>query len=639
MLHATTKALIDKLHEMTLSGDIHWEDDVEREQTSHVSEGYRVTLRADEHALMLFDAGGRDLETVSRGLLLSATRADGRTYADIVDEIIVAALGRNRGKDFAIAKLMGGMGRLTSASQSADDEPSAALAADDSLVEATDVAVAPLVDVDEDAIPVEAVEVPGFLVDAPPEQGPDQPAASVQPESWGSWTQPETLVVADQPAQDAASEAPIGAPEPQGWGFAAATPEAQRRSEDWSVWNAAPETVPEAATETTNEPVAVSLVEPDVSSGTIADHVSNTDGGLGADSGPAEQADPAIDVAVDMSSDSDAQFGGADSEQATEAIAEESGDAPLPEHNAGWPAHDAEAAAETPHGVPDEPFVAAESEPTPEPAAELTPAEPAWPSWTSTWVAEPQPAVQPETTELPASASADEIADSASTPATFEFAPEPEVTEPEVTAAHEPIVVGTAEHSGHDFASVEPEISGSEAAEPEASQADAVELESAEPVATEFAAVEPVSVVASPDIVEEGETSAEAGALFDTPDNAEIEVQTVDQDDGDAGLPDTRIADPIDVAVQDADADVTTDEPLAADNSAAEPPLVVGAALDEQREPEPEAPDVQLAGPGSDTPEASEAGGPESGMAEPEPATADAGAAPQRTIYRYNPWM
>jgi hypothetical protein len=135
MLHATTRALIDKLHELTLAGELSWIDDGQDNQATHIAEGYRLTLRTDERALMLFDAGGRDLETVPRRELLAATRADGRTYADIVDEIVVAGLGRDRGKDFAIETLLGALGKGSVASAAAfvgtDDSPAEVAAGDE----------------------------------------------------------------------------------------------------------------------------------------------------------------------------------------------------------------------------------------------------------------------------------------------------------------------------------------------------------------------------------------------------------------------------------------------------------------------------------------------------------------------------
>ena len=55
MLHPSTKRLIDKLGDMTRRQKVAWQEG-EDGNITHDTEGYRVTLTADPHAVLLTDS-------------------------------------------------------------------------------------------------------------------------------------------------------------------------------------------------------------------------------------------------------------------------------------------------------------------------------------------------------------------------------------------------------------------------------------------------------------------------------------------------------------------------------------------------------------------------------------------------------
>ena len=86
MLHASTKRLIDKLDEMTRKQRVSWEES-DNGSIKHDTEGYRVTLTAAPHSLLLTDTLGREIETCSPEDFAGETDADGRSYTEFVEEL------------------------------------------------------------------------------------------------------------------------------------------------------------------------------------------------------------------------------------------------------------------------------------------------------------------------------------------------------------------------------------------------------------------------------------------------------------------------------------------------------------------------------------------------------------------------
>ena len=58
MLHPSTKRLIDKLGDMTRRQKVAWQE-ADDGSITHDTEGYRVTLTPEPHAVLLTDSQGR----------------------------------------------------------------------------------------------------------------------------------------------------------------------------------------------------------------------------------------------------------------------------------------------------------------------------------------------------------------------------------------------------------------------------------------------------------------------------------------------------------------------------------------------------------------------------------------------------
>ncbi len=90
MLHPSTKRLIDKLIEMTEASKITW---LEGDDGTCIydTEGYRVTIGQAPSRVVLLDAGGRVLETVSESILANTTDSNGMQYTLRVDNLVSTA--------------------------------------------------------------------------------------------------------------------------------------------------------------------------------------------------------------------------------------------------------------------------------------------------------------------------------------------------------------------------------------------------------------------------------------------------------------------------------------------------------------------------------------------------------------------
>lgn len=87
MLHPSTKKLIDKLIEMTASSKISWTEGDDG-ACIYDTEGYRVTIGQSPSRVVLLDAGGRVLETVSESLLANTKDDAGLLYTVKVDQLV-----------------------------------------------------------------------------------------------------------------------------------------------------------------------------------------------------------------------------------------------------------------------------------------------------------------------------------------------------------------------------------------------------------------------------------------------------------------------------------------------------------------------------------------------------------------------
>lgn len=108
MLHPSTKRLIDKLGDMTRRQKVAWQES-EDGNITHDTEGYRVTLTAEPHAVLLTDSQGREIETCNPAEFADELDADGRPYAHFVEELYREAKRHARGAEEAISAVLAGL--------------------------------------------------------------------------------------------------------------------------------------------------------------------------------------------------------------------------------------------------------------------------------------------------------------------------------------------------------------------------------------------------------------------------------------------------------------------------------------------------------------------------------------------------
>lgn len=105
MLHPSTKRLIDKLIEMTASSKIDWKEGDEN-SCIYDTEGYRVMIAQGPSRMVLLDAAGRVLETVSDAMLANTRDADGEAYSVKIDMLVSNARRAMTGAADVIDKLV-----------------------------------------------------------------------------------------------------------------------------------------------------------------------------------------------------------------------------------------------------------------------------------------------------------------------------------------------------------------------------------------------------------------------------------------------------------------------------------------------------------------------------------------------------
>jgi len=145
MLHPSTKRLIDKLSEMTRKQRVAWSEG-ENGTITHDTEGYRVVLTPEPHAVLLTDALGKEIESCTPDEFLDETDAAGRPYTAFVADLYREAHRHARGAEKAIHTVLKGL-------ETIEAEP----------------AVQPEIAMD----PAELVEDPGDDTDSLPEAYPE----------------------------------------------------------------------------------------------------------------------------------------------------------------------------------------------------------------------------------------------------------------------------------------------------------------------------------------------------------------------------------------------------------------------------------------------------------------------------------
>jgi hypothetical protein len=127
MLHPSTKRLIDKLGDMTRRQKVAWQE-ADDGSITHDTEGYRVTLTPEPHAVLLTDSQGREIETCTPAEFADDIDKDGRPYTMFVEELYREAKRHARGAEEAINAVLAGLvaaETIPSGEDVADDTPDA----------------------------------------------------------------------------------------------------------------------------------------------------------------------------------------------------------------------------------------------------------------------------------------------------------------------------------------------------------------------------------------------------------------------------------------------------------------------------------------------------------------------------------
>ena len=202
MLHPSTKRLIDKLNEMTRKQRVAWSEG-EDGTITHDTEGYRVVLTPEPHAVLLTDALGKEIESCTPEEFADETDGAGRPYASFVAELYREAHRHARGAEKAINTVLKGLENI-------DAEP--------------EETPEPTLD------PADLVEDPGDDTEAYPEAYPElegqtdmaRAVASMADEVNGSVKAPEPepeaqseTEIEPEPEAEAEEEAVAATPEPE----------------------------------------------------------------------------------------------------------------------------------------------------------------------------------------------------------------------------------------------------------------------------------------------------------------------------------------------------------------------------------------------------------------------------------------
>ncbi|MCA8892929.1 MAG: hypothetical protein KDA56_14180 [Hyphomonas sp.] len=215
MLHPSTKRLIDKLDEMTRKQRVSWEES-ENDSVKHDTEGYRVTLTAAPHALLLTDAQGREIETCTPEDFTGETDADGRPYAAFIEDLYREAHRHARGAEKAISALLSSLDEADrdDCDEAAAPEPDTPLAAAESFDHPEDEG--------DESYPLEDHELPEPEYEGQAEMQAaiasmaDQMRGTVEADAHPEAAEaPEPEPVVEPPVPPVASAEPVAAPEPE----------------------------------------------------------------------------------------------------------------------------------------------------------------------------------------------------------------------------------------------------------------------------------------------------------------------------------------------------------------------------------------------------------------------------------------
>lgn len=134
MLHPSTKRLIDKLSDMTRKQRVSWTEG-ENGTVVHDTEGYRVVLTPEPHAVLLTDALGREIETCLPEEFADDVDSHGRPYSRFIAELYREASRHARGTEKAIRTLLAGLDAVET--EPAEVAPAALLGAPDATTDET----------------------------------------------------------------------------------------------------------------------------------------------------------------------------------------------------------------------------------------------------------------------------------------------------------------------------------------------------------------------------------------------------------------------------------------------------------------------------------------------------------------------
>ena len=128
MLHPSTKRLMYKLSYMTRKQRVTWTEG-ENGTVVHDTEGYRVVLTPEPHAVLLTDALGRGIETCLPEEFADEVDSHGRPYYKFIAELYREASRHARGTEKAIRALLAGLDEDETAPAPEPEVPVAAVPA------------------------------------------------------------------------------------------------------------------------------------------------------------------------------------------------------------------------------------------------------------------------------------------------------------------------------------------------------------------------------------------------------------------------------------------------------------------------------------------------------------------------------
>lgn len=258
MLHPSTKRLIDKLSEMTRKQRVAWTEG-ENGAVIHDTEGYRVVLTPEPHAVLLTDGLGREIETCMPEEIADELDSQGRPYGKFIGELYREAQRHARGTEKAIRTLLAGLDATEAETVPVPAEPAIIPVVAVDAPDATTDETAPIESESETDISHAVATMADKINGAPPAPAAEAPPAEVQaetpaPEPEAPATEPVAETMAAEPESEPQPEpqpepapvimetAPEPEPEPE-IAEPAAAPEPVE--EEWIVRSAASEPLPE----------------------------------------------------------------------------------------------------------------------------------------------------------------------------------------------------------------------------------------------------------------------------------------------------------------------------------------------------------------------------------------------------------